>query len=386
MAKTIIKILIAAIMLTAAVSAKFNNNGNTRFDSLITAGIDQIYMLHFEEAEETFELVRNDYPEHPAGTFFDAMILWWKILLDLENEDYDDEFYDRMDDVIDMCDDILDEDDENVDALFFKGGSLGFKARLLSIRQDWFDAALDGKEALPLVLRAHELDSTNVDVQLGFGIYNYYAEVVPEKYPAVKPVMMFFPNGDKELGLKQLRHTANNGKYTRYETQYFLMTLYYQFEEQYDSSLAYAERLVNRFPDNPKFQRYYGRIYVKKSRCRQFREVFTDVVKKHDAGMRGYDNWKIAREANYYIGVGYDYENQSEKAEKYFLEAIELSETNDDEESGFNVNAYIYLGKIEDMRGNREQAMRYYERILDLPDFRGSHEKAERWLENPFGS
>ena len=99
-----------------------------------------------------------------------------------------------------------------------------------SFRESWLSAADDGREALPLIEHANEVDPKNIDVQLGFGIYNYYADVLPEKYPVVKPFMIFLPSGDKELGIKQLKNAAKNGKYTKYEAQYFLMTLYYRFE------------------------------------------------------------------------------------------------------------------------------------------------------------
>ncbi|MCK5457302.1 MAG: hypothetical protein KAI45_09270, partial [Melioribacteraceae bacterium] len=54
---------------------------DSKFDSLITAGINQIYSIKFDQARGTFEKVKKDYPQHPAGNFFDAMITWWEILL-----------------------------------------------------------------------------------------------------------------------------------------------------------------------------------------------------------------------------------------------------------------------------------------------------------------
>jgi hypothetical protein len=47
------------------------------------------------------------------------MIDWWKILLDLDNEQYDDIFFQKLEDVIYQCDEILSRDSQNVDALIF---------------------------------------------------------------------------------------------------------------------------------------------------------------------------------------------------------------------------------------------------------------------------
>ena len=119
---------------------------------------------------------------------------------------------------------------KDVDALFFKGGSIGFRGRLRAFRESWLKAADDGREALPIVEEAASLDPNNMDVQLGFGIYNYYAAVIPNENPLIKPLMIFFPDGDKEKGIQQLKNTAFNGKFAKYEARYFLMTLYYRYE------------------------------------------------------------------------------------------------------------------------------------------------------------
>jgi len=73
------------------------------FDSLVTTGIKQIYSINFNDAEVTFRKLMAEYPNHPAGRFFIAMIDWWKILLDLDVETYDELFYQKIEDVIYDC-------------------------------------------------------------------------------------------------------------------------------------------------------------------------------------------------------------------------------------------------------------------------------------------
>ena len=215
---------IALLIFLFAITLQIKGQ-DAKFDSIVVKGIKQIYSIELEQAEKTFNKLITDYPKHPAGKFFLAMLDWWRILLDTSTEQRDELFYEKIEEVIKHCDKILDEDPENIDALFFKGGAIGFRGRLSALRESWLSAADDGREALPLVEEAGELDPDNVDVKLGFGIYNYYASVIPEKYPIVKPLMIFFPSGDKSLGIKQLKDVAQNGKYTKYESRYFLMSL-----------------------------------------------------------------------------------------------------------------------------------------------------------------
>lgn len=370
-------IALILVMFSNTVLAQINS-----FDSLVNRGINQIYNIKFEEAGQTFNKLEQIYPKHPASKFFKAMIVWWEIMLDQNNEEYDKIFEDKLEELIDYCDDLLDEDKTNVDAIFFKGGALGFRGRLYSIRKEWFKAALDGKDALPLVYEAYEIDPANEDVKLGFGIYNYYAEAIPEKYPFIKPAMFFFPSGDKQKGIEQLKNAAENAKYAAIEAQFFLMNLYYQFEDNNKNALVYAEPLHEKFPDNPIFQKYVGRIFVKMGNYNKASVYFKDIKQKAEQNYAGYNDL-LLREASYYLGVDYMRQNKIDSAKSSFAKCLELSNEIDaekDEESGFKVNAVLYLGKIAFQQKEEIIAKKYYNQILEMRDFSNSHKKARDYL------
>ncbi len=54
-----------------------------------------------------------------------------------------------------------------------------------------------------------------------------------------------------------------------------------------------------------------------------------------------------------------------------------------DEDSGFLINTLLFLGKLNDNKGLREKAIKYYEEVLDMDEFNNSHEKAEKAFKNP---
>lgn len=375
------KIIILLIFLFIAGSFAFAQSA--KFDSLIVKGIRQIYSIEFYKAEETFNRLIKEYPKHPAGLFFIAMIDWWKILLDTSSEFRDKLFFEKIEKVIEFCEKILDKDPENVDAIFFKGGAIGFRGRLSSMRDSWLSAVDDGREALPLVELAGELDPTNIDVQLGFGIYNYYAAVIPEHYPIVKPIMIFLPSGDKNLGLKQLKNAAEKGKYTNYEARYFLMTLYYRFETDYNKAEKYALMLTKDFPNNPVFERWRGRIEVKKGNLDLAASVFKNILVKSEKKLPGYNSLSVKREANYYIGYHLRSLAMYDSAEGYFSNCIEQSlKLDKDEESGFLINSTLYLGMIKEQKKDFNAARMYYEKVLDMKEYSNSHTLAEKHIEN----
>ena len=377
------KILFFVLLLAVNTMVAQNYNW-ARHDSLVKAGINEIYGIEFDKAEKTFDIVVNEYSTHPSGKFFKAMTTWWRILLDLDNESMDEKFFNQLEEVIDMCDEILDKNEKNVDAMFFKGGSLGFRGQLRAIRESWFKAALDGKEGLSLVFKSYEVNPKNVDVQLGFGIYHYYADVIPQKYPAVKPFMIFFPKGDKNRGIKELENVAWNGRYTRIESRAFLQKLSFQFEENMDESRKWGKFLLADFPNNPFFQKYYGLTFIKENNYAEASKIFRDIFSKCRRNMPGY-NKRFEREATYYIGMDFKLKNKADSSAFYFEKSEKLSrELDKKEESGFLINTVFYLGMLYDELGKRDKAIAYYKETLQLKDRNDSHKQAEQYLKTPY--
>ena len=144
--------------------------------------------------------------------------------------------------------------------------------------------------------------SNKYDIFLGAGIYNYYAEVFPERYPSIKPLLLFIPPGDKEKGIQQLQTAAEKGKYASIEAKYLLMTLYYRYEKDYQKALSIAIELHDRFSNNMLFHKYLGRCYVSLNNWPMVRQVFSDVAERVQRGQAGY-NASVEREAVYYLGI-----------------------------------------------------------------------------------
>jgi tetratricopeptide (TPR) repeat protein len=373
------KVFISIFFFSLSIFAQ-----NSDFDTRVSTGIKQIYNIKFTEAEKTFRSVIADYPNQPAGRFFLAMIDWWKILLDPDNESYDEIFFQKLEDVIYQCDQLLDKNPKDVDALFFKGGSIGFRGRLRAFRESWLKAADDGREALPIVEEAASLDPNNMDVQLGFGIYNYYAAVIPNENPLIKPLMIFFPDGDKEKGIQQLKNTAFNGKFAKYEARYFLMTLYYRYENNAIAADEFSKMLCDDFPDNPVFEKWRGRIAVKRGDYFLADSVFRSVLLKAEENYFGYNKPNSLREAAYYVGNNFKNSGQLDSAKVYFEKCINQSKKIDEEgeESGFQVNAVLFLAQMAETQNKKDEAIKYYEKLLDMNDYGRSHSIAENSLKN----
>jgi tetratricopeptide (TPR) repeat protein len=354
------------------------------FESSARQGIDHVYNLEFEEAEKDFsELVRMR-PGHPGGYFFLAMVDWWRILIDLDDESRDRRFFDELDRVIDVCDSLLDQDPNDVTAIFFKGGALGFQGRLKFQRNDYLAAANAGRKALPLVQIAFSLDPRNYDILLGTGIYNYYAEVIPAEYPFVKPLMMFIPAGDKRKGIAQLSEASEKGMYASTEAAYFLMQIYFYYEREYDKALAIAQKLTKKYPNNMLFQRYLGRCYALISDWVRAEQVFSDVVARCRKNARGFTP-QTDREAEYYLGQALMSSSRLNESLSHFYRCDELSRGLDKgEQSGFMVMTNLKIGNIYDLQEKRDLAVTQYKKVLGMKEFKESSALARQYLATPY--
>jgi len=358
---------------------------NADADSLVRLGTKYIYNIQFDKASEAFKEVIRLYPDNPAGYFLDAMIEWWQITLYRETESIDKSFLQKIDKVIKVCDKKLEVNEFDISALFFKGGAVGYRGRFYAIREKWLNSVKDGKDGFDILVKCWQLAPGNHDIMLGTGIYNYFAEVLPEKYSGLKAISVFLPEGDKQIGILQLEAAAKYARYSNIEAKVILLQIYYQWEENYNKSLTLAQDLFTHYPNNPLFHRYLGRSYVTLGMRQQWEDTWREVVNRCIKKQLGYDR-VTAKEALYYVGTGLMYKGDYENALKYFYKCDEACRYLDkNEPSGFMVRANLYIGQIFDKQGKREYAIKQYEKVIDWKDYKGSVEEAERYIKKPYG-
>ena len=360
-----------------AVNAQVNDN-------LLDKGINYLYRIKFDSAQVQFEEFTNQNPNAPEGYFFQAMLEWWKINLDKNNESNDENFYNKVNKVLEVCDNVLDKNDNDFKATFYKGGALGYRGLLKSIRESWLKAAEDGREALNLLDKAAEMQPNNKDALLGIGIYNFFAEYVPDKYPMAKPLMILFPKGDKVKGLMQIKEVAMNSRFAKIEANYILAYLYINYEKNYSEAEIYSRKLFTEFTENAIFEKYLYTSYVGLGRFNEAIDGWKKVLEKGANKQTGYENKHILRDANYYISVCLFNLKRVTEAEVYLKECESInSEIDKNSESSFTANTYLILGTYFDATGDHGKAVYYYDKVLAMKDF-NTHRQAEIFKKNGY--
>lgn len=358
----------------------FKNTYSQSNEENILKGIDHIYSIEFDSAEIIFnEIIRED-PKNPAGYFFAAMVDWWKINLNKENDSLDEIFFNKINKVIDVADMKLDINEYDDAAMFYKGGALGYSGLVRSLRESWLKAAENGKEALNLLQKAYEVNRNNKDVIFGIGMYNYFAEYVPDAYPVVKPLMLIFPKGDKIKGLAQIKESSVESRYTKTEAKYVLAYLNLVYEKNYAEAEIYSGILNKEYPENPIFEKYLFNSYIGLGKWDLALNGWKQIIEKIDSGRAGYDNRYLKREANYYTALSLSKLNRLNEAEPYIKAAEDMTKILDKEnETAYSAFIYLLSGMYNDVKGNKSTADLYYDKVLSMKNFQNSHSEAERF-------
>ncbi|UII21835.1 tetratricopeptide repeat protein [Fulvivirga ligni] len=330
----------------------------------INQAMNDLYNFKFDKAEQQFRWLKQKYKWHPLPYFLLGLSEWWKIMPDMNNTSHDEKFLAYMDSVILISENLYEKPKHKVEATFFLAAAYGFEGRLYSTeeRGKWTKSAFVGKNALNYMQEIEDDSDLSPELLFGKALYNYFSVWVPENYPLLKPIIAFFPKGDKKLGIQQLTEVSYNAFYTRIEAMVFLMRILNSYENNKPRALQIGEYLHTTYPDNPYFHRYYARLLYSSGKFHAARPVAEDIIKRIDDGMIGYEGTS-GRYAAFFLGQIYESQKNNEKAKYYYLKAKTYSEEIKATDTGYYHYSLLALGDIYKEEGNDRESKRYYKLV-----------------------
>jgi len=335
---------------------------NTRIQIEATQAVNDMYNFKFPRAELQFKWLKSKYEWHPLPYFLLGLSQWWKIMPDISNESFDERFYALMDQAIEKAENLYDNGGNKIEASFFMSAAHALKARLMSDRRQWAKAALEGRNSLKYLDEIRGNKELSPELLFGDALFNYYSNWIPENYPLLKPLLIFFPKGDKELGIKQLREVAHNAFYTRTEAQLFLLHILLIHENRPMDALPVSEYLSKTFPDNPYFERMYARLLYTLGRYTQAEKVSLNIIAKIDSGMVGYEA-NSGRYASFFLGQIYETTGKRDLAKKYYELAVEFGEEIEAYETGYFLYSMLNLAEIAYQEDNKKESKKILKQI-----------------------
>lgn len=371
-------LLVTAIVLMIGLSADNANaqqektillmDENVQFEA--TEAVNNMYNFKFEKAEQDFQILKKKYPTHPMPYFLMGLSNWWKIMptLDTDMESFADVFIAYMDSTILFGEKLYDADKKNYEAAFFLSAAYGLKARYYGEKGKYGKATYNGKNALDYMEKYSNDNQLSPEFLFGKSLFNYYAVWIRDNYTLLRPILAFFPKGDKEKGIKQLKEVSYNAFYTRTEAQYFLMRIYGVEEGKEELALPVARYLATTFPDNAYFQRSFARYAFSQGQWVETEKVSEEILYKLNIGMPGYEAIS-GRYASFFLGRinMYKYHNYV-KAKEYYYKTVKFAQETKATKMNYFLYALADLGKIADEEKDYPKARQYYELVLKGTD------------------
>ena len=323
----------------------------------ITDAVDQMYNFNFHKAEVEFNWMKYRYPEHPLPYFLFAVSKWWQMLpYGYEDELLEEQFQKYIEVTIKKAEKLYDADEENIEASFFLAGAYGFLGRYHSEKKNWLSAAGAGKNSLKYLRVIQGNESFSPEILFGDALFNYYASWLRDEYPLLRPVMIFFPKGDMELGINQLETVSRNAFYTRIEAIYFLMRIRAYETKELEEALRLAESVHRKYPNNPYFHRFYTQMLYNNGQYNEALSESLEILKRYEARQLGYEEIS-AKYAHFFSGHILRGRGQHEKAQVHFYETVRFNEMLGADDSGYYLYAQYYLAEYEMQKGSYDMAM-----------------------------
>jgi tetratricopeptide (TPR) repeat protein len=327
----------------------------------VNASVNAIYNAEHNKVEKDFRWLRYRFPSHPLPYFLYGLNEWWKILPEPSHYPNNEKMIAYLDTAQFYAEFMKEKDEDNMEATFFLAAIHGFKGRFYAENQSWTKAAFEARKALNYMEKSKGNKNLSPEFLFGDALYNYYVEWVPEHYPILRPVLRFFEDGDKKLGVEQLTKVAQNAFYTRTEAQYFLMRIWALDEGELRKGLQLSEYLHETYPQNAYFHRFYARLLYTAGRIQDSERECLEIFQNIDSAKSGYGGTS-GRYAGFFLGQIYERQANLDEAKKYYERAMISSESVGEEEAGYYLFSIYHLGLIAEKQDQPELAKEYYKK------------------------
>lgn len=224
----------------------------------ILKALDHIYNFEFAEADPLIVQLEKRYPQHPVGPVLKAVQIQWRYFPLRGNPAATAQFVQATTRALDLCEKRLERNNRDPETIFFALTAHGYMALKYNNEREQMKAVNESRQAYRYMKEGFKLMDKNPEFYFTTGLYNYYVERYPMDHAMVKPLMMFFDNGDMALGIRQMETAAKRGIFTKAETSYYLAHIFLKYENQPLRALAYIKPLAARYPNNP----FYAMIHT----------------------------------------------------------------------------------------------------------------------------
>ncbi|HJX72415.1 MAG TPA: hypothetical protein VJ346_10695 [Bacteroidales bacterium] len=330
----------------------------------IKKGVDHIYNFEFAEAESVYNYLKSRYPNHSVPYLFKGMIIYWQYFPITPDSPYSKAFVRILEKSYELAEQRFKEDKDDAENLLSGLGAVGLLLLYYADNGLSRNVLSLAPQTYKFVMRSFEFTGAYYDFYFFTGLYNYYREAYPEAHPVYRPVVIFFPHGDKKLGLQQLRLASDSSLFLKAESNAFLAGIYQSFELNPPEACIYSKKLADSYHNNAEFRADYIRDLLISKNYTRAEKLLEDMPNP------SYSNY-LQAQIDILKAIIFEkkYKNDT-KAEKLYWSGIKKAEVYKDFGHEYSAYAYFGLSRISE-RANELKLMKKYRKTgLDMASYK----------------
>ncbi|HEV2201648.1 MAG TPA: hypothetical protein VGR73_17645 [Bryobacteraceae bacterium] len=370
---------LVALVPASALAQSAAGQDATAQDASAAAGFDHFYNLEYDRALENFHAEAAANPNSPEPYNHIAQTILYREMYrngaletqmvtgnnpflrraEMKIAPADDkEFLDSLSKAIALAEARLQQAPDDVNALYALGVSYGLRANYhFLVHKAWTEALRDATTARKAHNRVTGLDASIVDARLVQGVYDYVIGSLPPLWRALGFLAGYV--GDRNRGMEALRLVAEKGKTNRTDAAVILCALLRR-EKRPRETVPYLLDLIEKYPRNYLLRLELVQMYGEFGEKDKALEVISQVDQLKKARASGYD--RVPDETILYTrGNLLFWYNDLDRA-LADIKAVTAKSNTLDLNTG--VYAWLRLGQIYDLKGNRKEAVHAYQQTM----------------------
>lgn len=370
-----IVILLVTCLFSAPAVLYAQSSLSKEDERLATNILTNIYNFKFSESKRLIKSLDSKHPKHPVTPFLKAYNLSWENFpIDKANPHFA-QYNIYLNQVLTYADARLDKNKNDREGNFFKMMAFGLLALYEAESGNFVKSASYGKKSFSYIKKGFDLTDEYPAYHLTTGLYKYYAKQYPQTHPAVKPFMVFFPGGDKVVGLKHINLAVQHSPFSKVEALMYLVDIYGKYEEDYYNAWLSGKKLIDLYPNNPFFWVKYCETLISLGRFAEA-ELYLPKFKSRSENI-----YHLATDLFRGI-INEKYYKKQEAAKASYLNVTRV--TNYDPRYGKDYQAFAYAGlaRIALKQGDEKTAKKHYRQALKLAEYEGIRKEAKAYIKS----
>lgn len=347
---------------------------------------------YLDEAFSMFDSLIIMRPDRPEGYFMKA-----SLLLSIYQVEKKQEIFDSLkvyaERTIQISEDLLELEPENQYYHFYLGAIYGNMGLEYLRKKSYWSAYRNGSKGKGYLEKALKIDPEFADAELGIGVFEYYADVLP-KY--LKPLLFIVRmSGNRKEGLKKIRRAAVKSDLSKIEANYFYAKIINEYEGDPETAKEVYQKLHVRFPNNMYYQYSLAVFLYENGELKRARDLFDRMTSRphryynrnvgfysgiirhmqgdysestfrlrNVTGLNAKSSKDLLCELNYFIGLNFEYQGDRTKALPYYKKAAQ---------TGSKLHKDELNGLLKRGLGDEDLRIRGIDNLMN----RGKNEEAE---------